>query len=270
MTAPTTFPQHAAEIESALVSWERCGAIGIITLDHPSRRNVLSRAMLAALLEEIKRASGDATLKCLIVAARGPAFSAGHDLAELSGADAAQLESLFALCADVMEAIRLAPQPVIAQVQGIATAAGCQLALSCDLVVAAESASFATPGVKIGLFCSTPAVALSRVAPAKKALEMLFTGEPISAAEAERFGLVNRVVPLDRLESTTRGLAEKICQTSGATLALGKRAFYQQLALDHSQAYRLASGVMVQNAQQPDAVEGMQAFIEKRSPTFRH
>ncbi|MBL9122232.1 MAG: enoyl-CoA hydratase/isomerase family protein, partial [Planctomycetaceae bacterium] len=179
-------PADASAKGLPLVLATRDEAIGILTLNDPARRNVLSVAMLTQLLECLKEAAGDLNLKCLVIAANGPAFSAGHDLREIVASTPDELEHLFELCTRVMEAIRLAPQPVIAQVQGLATAAGCQLAATCDLVVAAEKASFATPGVKIGLFCSTPAVALSRAVPAKKALEMLFTGVPISAAEAER------------------------------------------------------------------------------------
>jgi enoyl-CoA hydratase/carnithine racemase len=167
-----------------------------------------------------------------------------------------------------MEASRLLPQPVIAQVHGLATAAGCQLVATCDLVVAAEEASFATPGVKIGLFCTTPAVALVRAVTPKKALEMLFTGAPIPAREAERIGLVNRVVPANRLADETRQLARQIASTSPYTVALGKRAFYQQLPLDYPEAYGVAQRVMVENAQAPAAQEGMQAFLEKRPPRW--
>lgn len=253
---------------SELVLWERRGAVGICTLNHPARRNVLSREMLRALLARIESAGADRSLHCLILAANGPAFSAGHDLAEVTRCNEAELADLFSLCTRVMEGIRLAPQPVIARVQGIATAAGCQLAATCDLVVAAESASFATPGVKIGLFCSTPAVALSRVVSTKKALEMLFTGEGISAVEAERIGLANRVVPPGELEAETMRLAERIASASGDTLAIGKRAFYAQLSLDRPRAYEIAGCTMVENAQQPDAKEGMNAFLEKRSPRW--
>jgi len=168
-----------------------------------------------------------------------------------------------------MESIRKAPQPMIAQVQGIATAAGCQLAATCDLVVAAEEASFATPGVKIGLFCTTPAVALSRGVGTRQAMEMLLTGQPIPAAEALRIGLVNRVVPRERLEQATRELARQIADASGQTLALGKRAFYEQLPLDRPQAYELAERAMVENAQIADAREGMQAFLDKRPPHWQ-
>lgn len=266
--AATSSP--ATAVSESLVLWEVQGTIGVLTLNNPSRRNVLSRAMLAALSERLAAASADRTLKCLVLRAAGPVFSAGHDLAEVTASSTAELESLFALCTRVMEAIRLAPQPVVAEVQGLATAAGCQLAATCDLVVAAEGAAFAAPGVKIGLFCSTPAVALSRAVPTKQALEMLFTGTPISAQQAERMGLVNRVVPPAELAATTRELAERIAHASGDTLALGKQAFYAQLGLDRPRAYEMAQGVMVDNAQREDAIEGMQAFLEKRPAQWRH
>ena len=266
--APTE--QSDEKSNTSLVLWEVRGAVGTLTLNNPARRNVLSRAMLTELAARLQVASQDRSIKCLILRAAGPVFSSGHDLAEVTASSPGELESLFALCTRVMEAIRLAPQPVIAEVQGLATAAGCQLAATCDLVVAAEGAAFATPGVKIGLFCSTPAVALSRAVPTKQALEMLFTGTPISAQQAERLGLVNRVVPPAELATTTRELAERIANASGDTLALGKQAFYAQLGLDRPRAYELAQGVMVDNAQREDAIEGMQAFLEKRPPQWRH
>lgn len=263
-----TARQSGGQESEPLVLYEPQGAIGVLTLNNPARRNVLSRAMLAALAERLRAVSVNRQLKCLVLRSTGSVFSAGHDLAEVLNSSPAELESLFALCTQVMEAIRLAPQPVIAEVQGLATAAGCQLAATCDLVVAAEVAAFATPGVKIGLFCSTPAVALARAVPTKQALEMLFTGTPISAFEAERLGLVNRVVPAAALEATTLELAERVAATSGDTLALGKQAFYAQLGLDRPRAYELAQQVMVDNAQRPDAIEGMQSFLEKRPPRW--
>jgi enoyl-CoA hydratase/carnithine racemase len=255
---------------TALVLCQRVGAVGILTLNQAPKRNVLSSAMLNELLEQFKEAAADLSLKCLIIAANGPAFCAGHDLKEILAGQTAEHARLFELCTRVMEAIRLAPQPVIAQVQGVATAAGCQLAATCDLVIAAEDATFATPGVKIGLFCSTPAVALSRAVPTKKALEMLFTGTPITAAEAERLGLVNRVVPQSRLAEETLALAQRIATASGDTLARGKQSFYEQVALDRPRAYQMAQAAMVENAQSVDAREGMQAFVEKRPPRWQN
>jgi enoyl-CoA hydratase/carnithine racemase len=245
---------------SEVVDW-----VTILTLDHPEKRNALSRAMLEALRDHLARIGADPEVRVVILRAAGPVFSSGHDLRELVGGTEEGYCGLFALCTEVMEAIRRLPQPVIAEVQGLATAAGCQLAATCDLVVAAEDAAFATPGVKIGLFCTTPAVALSRAVPPKKALEMLLTGTPINARDAERAGLVNRVVPADRLAEETLRLARQIASASGVVVALGKRAFYEQLPLDRPAAYEAAQKVMVENALAPEAREGIGAFLEKRA-----
>jgi enoyl-CoA hydratase/carnithine racemase len=252
-----------------LVRLENAESIGIVTLDHPEKRNALSRAMLAGLRDHLLQIAEDRNVRVVVLRAEGPVFSSGHDLSEMANASREQCTELFALCTEVMERIRQLPQPVIAEVQGLATAAGCQLAASCDLVMAAENASFATPGVKIGLFCTTPGVALSRAIPAKKALEMLFTGAPISAAEAERVGLVNHVVAANELRERTLALARQIAQASSSTVALGKRAFYAQIALDRPAAYALAQRVMTENAATPDAQEGIRAFLEKRTPQWR-
>src|SRR5438105_11104870 len=193
-------------MDQPLVLRESTDRIAVLTLNHPDKRNALSRSMLASLKEHLARIAGDTNVKVVILRAAGPVFSAGHDLRELVGGHEKEYAALFALCTEVMEAIRILPQPVIAQVHGLATAAGCQLAATCDLVVAAEDASFATPGVKIGLFCSTPAVALARAVPAKKAMEMLLTGDLITAREAERIGLVSRVVPAAQLAEETMSL----------------------------------------------------------------
>lgn len=252
-----------------LVLFEVVDRIAILTLNHPEKRNPLSRAMLTALKENLDRIATDDAVRAVIICAAGSAFSAGHDLREMAGASEQEHRALFALCSDVMEAIRKLPKPVIAEVQGIATAGGCQLVASCDLVVASENATFATPGVKIGLFCTTPAVPLVRVVPTKKAMEMLLTGEPISAREAERIGLVNRVVEPERLHEEAMKLARQIISASADTLAIGKRAFYQQLPLDFPAAYQFASGVMVENALAPDAQEGIRAFLKKRPPQWK-
>jgi enoyl-CoA hydratase/carnithine racemase len=255
-------------MEKPLVLYETVERIARLTLNHPEKRNALSRAMLESLRDHFERIASDRGVKVVIVRAAGTVFSAGHDLRELADAGADEAASLFALCTVVMETIRQLPQPVIAEVQGLATAAGCQLAATCDLVVAAEHAAFATPGVKIGLFCTTPAVALCRAVSAKKSLEMLFTGNPLSAADAERHGLVNRVVPAERLEAETLELARQIAASSAATLSLGKRAFYEQLSLDRPAAYALAQHIMVENVALPDANEGIRAFLEKRPPRW--
>jgi enoyl-CoA hydratase/carnithine racemase len=256
-------------MDSPLVRYEVVERIALLTLDHPEKRNALSAAMLARLKEQLDRSAADPAVRVVVLRAAGPVFSSGHDLRELVGGKEVDYAALFARCTEVMEAIRQLPRPVIAQVQGLATAAGCQLAATCDLVVAAENAAFATPGVKIGLFCTTPGVALARAVPLRKALEMLLTGTPISAAEAERVGLVNRVVPADRLEEETMALARHISRASPHTLALGKRAFYEQIARDRPAAYALAQRVMVENALAPDAQEGMRAFLEKRAPRWQ-
>src|SRR5262245_56754649 len=234
--------------ESLLLSESR-DHIAFLTLNHPEKRNALSHVMLTRLREELDRIGGNWEIRTLILRANGLASSAGHDLRELAQGNEEEYRSLFALCTQVMESIRKLPQPVIAQVHGIATAAGCQLVATCDLVVASEDATFATPGVKIGLFCSTPAVALVRAVTAKKAMEMLLTGSPIPAEEAERIGLVNRVVPKEQLASETWKLAEQISTASPETLVLGKRTFYRQLPLDYPDAYAVAQNAMVENAQ---------------------
>ena len=223
----------------------------------------MMRAILAGLDE--LRAS-----QAVILAAEGPVFSAGHDLRVMTtGPSPEHYRDLFALCTDMMERIQDIPQPVIAQVQGVATAAGCQLVAACDLAVASERATFATPGVKIGLFCSTPMVPLSRAIGRKRAMEMLLTGKPIPAAQAAEWGLVNRVVPHDDLEAETRALALEIANASATTIAIGKQAFYEQIDLPQHAAYERTQRVMCTNALEPDAQEGMTAFVEKRKPVWR-
>jgi enoyl-CoA hydratase/carnithine racemase len=251
-----------------MTTFEILDRVARITLNYPEKRNALSRAMLASLKERLDQAANDTHVKVVILRAAGPVFSAGHDLRELAAGSETEHRALFASCTEVMETIRLMTKPVIAEVHGLATAAGCQLVASCDLVVASESASFATPGVKIGLFCTTPAVALSRAIGPKKAMEMLLTGSPISASDAERVGLVNRVVPAERLEEETLALARQIVTAAASTLAIGKRAFYAQLPLDRPAAYALAGDVMVQNVHTSDAREGITAFLEKRPPRW--
>jgi enoyl-CoA hydratase/carnithine racemase len=248
---------------------ERDGAIAILTLAHPQRRNALSREMLSLLRAELAAVASDASVRAVILRADGPVFSSGHDLREVAANSEAQNQELFALCTEVMEAIRLLPQPVIAEVHALATAAGCQLVASCDLVVASEDASFATPGVKIGLFCTTPGVAVARAVSTKKAMEMLLTGEPLTARQAEAVGLVNRVTPTQQLHEEAMALAQKIITASADTLARGKRAFYAQLPLDRPAAYELAQQEMVENAKTADAQEGMNAFLEKRPPKWK-
>jgi len=247
---------------------ENLDGIRRVTLNHPQKRNALSRALLQALADELAGIQNDRSVCIVILRAAGPVFSSGHDLRELAATTEAENQKLFALCTKVMEGLRLLPQPVIAEVDGLATAAGCQLVASCDLVMASDKASFATPGVKIGLFCTTPGVAVARAVMTKKALEMLFTGSPITAAEAERYGLVNHVVASAQLPEATLELARQITSASPFILALGKHAFYRQIALDRPEAYCLAEKIMVQNLEEPAAKEGITAFLEKRPPRW--
>ncbi|OUM94768.1 MAG: enoyl-CoA hydratase [Firmicutes bacterium ZCTH02-B6] len=239
-------------------------------MNRPHKRNALSLAHMRELIAALGRIGRERQHQVVILRGAGPAFCSGHDLSEMVGAEPAFYRELFDTCTELMETIQSIPQPVIAQVHGIATAAGCQLAATCDLVVAAESARFGTPGVKIGLFCSTPMVALSRAVGRKKALDMLLTGDPITAQEALIHGLASRVVPDDQLEAETLKLAHKIAQASSYVLAVGKQAFYRQIELPQQHAYGYAKEVMTLNALAADAQEGMCAFLEKRTPVWRH
>jgi len=245
-----------------------------ITLNRPDARNALSESVMRGLQIALDEAVEDRAVKVIVLAAKGPAFSAGHDLKELTARrrdpdrGLAYYRAIFAHCSHLMQTIVRHPRPVIAQVQGVATAAGCQLVATCDLAVASSEARFATPGVNIGLFCSTPMVALSRVVPRKAALEMLFTGEPIDAEEARRIGLVNRVVAPGDLEKETETLARFIASKPTATLKLGKLAFQHQLELGVSSAYDYVGEVMVQNMLHDEAQEGIGAFLDKRSPKW--
>ncbi len=247
---------------------EREGATAVVTLNRPERRNALSLQMLQELTLCFRGIGEDAETRAVILRANGPAFSAGHDIAEMWGRDGAFYRELFEACTVLMETLQSIPQPVIAQVHATATAAGCQLVASCDLAVAATEARFATPGVKIGLFCSTPMVALSRAVGARRAMEMLLTGEPISADEALAAGLVNRVVPSSELAAATRALAAKIATSSPFVVAIGKAAFYRQLQMPQPLAYDYAQDVMAMNARAADAQEGFQAFLQKRPPKW--
>ncbi|HEV7265867.1 MAG TPA: enoyl-CoA hydratase [Falsiroseomonas sp.] len=246
-----------------------------LTLNRAAARNALSFAMLGALQESLAQVAADARVRVVILAAEGPVFSAGHDLREITAhrtdADAGRgfFDAAMTRCAQVMQAIVGLPQPVIAQVQGVATAAGCQLVASCDLAIASEQARFCTPGVDIGLFCSTPAVALSRAVPAKAALEMLLTGEMIGAEHAERIGLVNRVMPREDLAAATMELAARIAARSAHTVQVGKAAFHRQRGLPLADAYALTAAVMTENLLAEDAIEGIGAFLGKRKPVWR-
>ncbi|MDX2144889.1 MAG: enoyl-CoA hydratase [Rhodospirillaceae bacterium] len=246
------------------------GGVRTLTLNRPEARNALSRAMIGALIAELRAAGEDRAVRAVILAGAGPAFCAGHDLKEMRGHnDPTWLQLLFDECSALMLAMTRIPQPVIARVHGIATAAGCQLVATADLAVASTAASFATPGVNIGLFCSTPLVALSRNLGRKKALEMLLTGRPITAAEAEAAGLINSAVAPDKLDETVNGLARVIAAKSGKVLAIGKRAFYEQIETGMADAYTYASAVMAKNMLEPDAHEGIDAFLAKRHPVWR-
>jgi enoyl-CoA hydratase/carnithine racemase len=245
------------------------GPAARVVLNRPDKRNALSLALMEELLAVLRRLGADPQVRVIVLEGAGPAFSAGHDLSELIGRDLAAYRRVFDLCTELMEAIHRLPQPVIAKVAGIATAAGCQLVAACDLAVAAEEARFATPGVKIGLFCSTPMVALSRAVGRKRALEMLLTGAPISAATAVEWGLVNRAVPAAELEAAVDELVAAIARSSPLTVGLGKEAFYAQVELDEHRAYELAKSVMSTNALAGDAQEGMGAFLENRQPAWQ-
>jgi enoyl-CoA hydratase/carnithine racemase len=242
------------------------GTVYRLTLNRPQKRNALSLALLEALAAKLDSIAADPSVRVVVLGGAGPAFCAGHDLAEMVGRSEADYHALFRLCSDVMLRLRRLPQPVIARVHGLATAAGCQLVAACDLAVAAEEATFATPGVKIGLFCTTPMVPLVRTIAPRAALEMLLTGQPISARAALERGLVNRVVPAGQLDDTVQELADSILAASAQTVALGKRAFYEGLSLSEEAAYDAATCVMTDNALHQDAQEGMRAFLEKRKP----
>ena len=257
-----------------LVRSEAHGPVLRLTMNRARARNALSEALMAALQEALDTAASDESVRVIVLAAEGPAFSAGHDLKEMTALRAADdkgqaaYEAIFTQCSKLMQTIVRHPRPVIAEVQGIATAAGCQLVASCDLAVASSSARFATPGVNIGLFCSTPMVALSRNLSRKHAMEMLLTGEMISAEDASRIGLVNRVVEPDLLVPESMTLAETIAAKPAATVKTGKAAFYRQLELGLTEAYDYASHVMTANMLAAEAEEGICAFIEKREPKW--
>ena len=254
---------------TANVLLELDGNIAYITLNRPEKRNALSLQTMQELTAALRTVGDNSEVKVVILRANGPVFSAGHDLSEMVDRDLDTYRRIFDVCVQTMEMIQTIAQPVIAQVQGPATAAGCQLVATCDLAVAADTAWFATPGVKIGLFCSTPMVAVSRAIGRKKAMEMLLTGDPVPAAEAQRIGLINRAVPSGELESSTRELAQKIASSSACVVGIGKKAFYQQIDLPQHDAYEHTAEVMSQNAELEDAHEGITAFLEKRKPNWK-
>src|SRR5918997_4511596 len=245
---------------------ERDGAIARVTMNRPQRRNALSLAHMQELVSCLRGIGDGREARIVVLRGEGPAFCAGHDLSEMVGRDPEFYRHLFDVCCELMGTIQAIPQPVIARVHGVATAAGCQLAATCDLVVASKEARFATPGVKIALFCSTPMVALSRSVGQKKAVEMLLTGEFISSDEALAEGLVTKVVPAGELETEARALADKIAEASPLVVGIGKQAFYRQLEMPTEQAYAYTKEVMSFNASFADAQEGICAFLEKRKP----
>lgn len=257
-----------------ILTRQDAGNVATLTLNAPERLNALSDAMLAALAEAFAALEGDRSIRAVVLKGAGKAFCAGHDLREMQAArqapdgGAAAFADLFARCAAVMQAIPRLPQPVIAQVHGIATAAGCQLVASCDMAVAAEGTRFGVNGVNIGLFCSTPMVALSRNVPRKQAFELLTTGEFLDAARARDLGLVNRVVPPDRLEAETQGLAATVAAKLAAAVRIGKRAFYDQIELPLAAAYDLTGQAIVENMLLRDTDEGICAFLDKRQPDW--
>ena len=258
-------------IETPLATRHDQDGVATVTLTNPGRRNALSCAMMKSLHDIFDAIATDRDIRCVILAAEGPVFCAGHDLKEMNGiSDCDKHAALFSQCSDLMMRIVTLPQPVIAKVHGMATAAGCQLVASCDLAVAGTSAKFATPGVNIGLFCSTPMVALSRNISRKHAMRMLLTGDPINAETAHSMGLVSDVAEDDDLTDATTTLARGIADRSGMTVQTGKQAFYKQLEMPLSDAYAYASSVMTGNMQKHDAREGIGAFVEKRHPTWRH
>lgn len=242
--------------------------VGYVQLDFPERRNALGHDVLVQLTDAFSRLGSDASLRVLVLEASGPAFSAGHDISEMQERDEPFYRELFGACTALMTLLRQLPQPVIAKVDGVATAAGCQLVAGCDLAVASDRSKFAMPGVKIGLWCSTPLVPVARAIGPKRALEMLLTGDPIDAATALDWGLVNRVVHADDLDAAVDELAHRIARWSPQVVELGKLSFYEQLGLSEASAYEVMTEIMTANAMLPDAQEGFRAFVEKRDPVW--
>ena len=262
------------DLKNILHSEQTAEGVLRLTMNDQKNRNALSEAMMNNLIEELTKAASNQSIRVIVIASNGPVFSAGHDLKEITAAryqkdfGDAYFKSLFDTCSSLMQLIVSCPKPVIAEVVGTATAAGCQLVASCDLATAADSAKFATPGVNIGLFCSTPMVALSRNVNKKNAMEMLLTGDMINAEKAKEIGLINNYFQTEKLTNETMILANKIASKSSMTVSMGKSAFYTQSELDLSAAYEYTSKVMVENIHKEDAKEGIDAFIEKRSPEW--
>ena len=252
------------------IAAETAGGIATLTLTRPEKRNALSLGVMRELIAALQAIGADPDARVVVLNALGPAFSAGHELREMLRRDVAEYRETFDVCTQLMAQIQTIPQPVIAEVAGIATAAGCQLVATCDLAVASSEARFATPGVRIGLFCTTPMVALTRAIGRKRAMEMLLTGEFVDAQTAADWGLVNSVVAPERLHDVTMELARKIAEASSFVVGLGKAAFYAQIDLDQPKAYAYAKEVMSMNALADDAQEGMSAFVERRKPVWKH
>jgi enoyl-CoA hydratase/carnithine racemase len=246
------------------------GSLALVTLNNPGKINALSRRMIQELTDVLARIAGDESLKVVIMRAAGQHFCAGHDLEEMVGQGAKDYKQIFDQCTRMMQLIHDIPQPVIAQVQGVATAAGCQLVAWCDLAVAEHGARFATPGVKIGLFCTTPMVALSRAVGRKAAMEMLLTGRYVPAEEALKLGLINKVVPLEGLGQETRALAEQIAEASGFVLGIGKQAFYAQIDQTDDKAFEFAKHTIALNNLAEDAQNGINAFLQKQKPEWKN
>jgi enoyl-CoA hydratase/carnithine racemase len=251
--------------------FEKKDHIGWITLNAPKQRNALSLELMNEMQKKLDSLKKDEDLRVIVIKGNGPAFCTGHNIKELVGEkyDLTYFKKIFTVCSHLMQTLHEMPQPVIAQVHGIAMAAGCQLVASCDLAIADTNTSFSTPGVNIGLFCSTPMVPLSRVIGRRRALEMLFTGRLISAKEAEKFGLINKVVKPEKLSAETKKLAKEIATYTRNTLEIGKKAFYRQIDMDEKSAYKLATDVISKNCLDEDAQEGMSAFLEKRKPKWK-
>ena len=259
---------HLQAVEQVLLRNDAEG-ICTLTLNRPDKRNPLSTQMLSALQNTLDDIADDKTVKVVIIAAKGPVFCAGHDLKEMrANTNYNFIHKLFLQCSRMMVTMTQLPQPIIAKVHGVATAAGCQLVASCDLAIAAESARFGTPGVTNGLFCSTPAVAVSRAVSSKHAMEMLLLGDLFSPEDALRFGLINRIVPVQKLDSTVLEYAESIASRSTLTMSMGKGAFYRQLDMELEDAYTYTSDVMARNMMERDAQEGIDAFLQKRHPKW--
>lgn len=248
---------------------EQQDGIAVLTMNRPEKRNALSLELMRELIEAFSAVGDDRAVPAAILRGEGPAFSAGHDLREMLCRDAEAYGEIFDTCVRLMETIQSIPQPVIAEVATVATAAGCQLVATCDLAVASTQAQFATPGVRIGLFCTTPMVALTRAIGRKRAMEMLLTGDFIDARTAAEWGLVNHVVPPEQLHEQAMNLAQKVARASRLVVTLGKAAFYRQIDMDQRSAYAHAKGVMTRNALEQDAQEGMTAFVERRAPRWQ-